>query len=215
MMRFINKWSYRLADYLTSQLGHSHEKRHVYYYGFQIIIGGIVKFLLLLAATLATGIFFSTFTALLFFGALRVIAGGYHMGNYTRCMIVSSLMFMLSGFITEYTHVYWSQAALALLAGAVFLVALPSVLKWAPADTPYKPITKPSQIKTLKVLSVVVVILWALSELLLIAGRLSFYSLAGSLGILMAVFIISPAGYGFFNFAENIGRKPGKSASQH
>ena len=214
-MRFINKWSYGLAHYLTAQLDHSHEKRHVYYYGFQIIIGGIVKFLVLLAATLITGIFLSTFTCLFFFGVLRVIAGGYHMGNYVRCMVVSAGMFMLSGFIVEYTHTDWSQIMLAILAGAVFLTALPSVLKWAPADTPYKPITKSSQIKTLKILSVVTVVLWAAAQVLLVANSLSFYSLSGSFGILMAVFIISPAGYKFFGFAENIGRKPEKAASQH
>lgn len=214
-MRFINKWSYGLAKYLTGQLGHSHEKRHVYYYGFQIIIGGIVKLLILVAVTLAAGIFQSTFTALFFFALLRMIAGGYHMGSYTRCMIVSSAMFMLSGFIVQYTNIYWSQTLLALLAGAIFLTALPVVIKWAPADTPYKPITKPKQKKTLKTLSVVLVILWAAAQILLITNRLNFYSLAGSLGILMAVFIVSPAGYKFFDFVEGKGRKPEKAASEH
>ena len=214
-MKFINKWSYGLAHYLTGQLGHSHEKRRVYYYGFQIIIGGIVKFLMLLAVTLATGIFLSTFTALFFFALLRIIAGGYHMGSYVRCMIVSSSMFMLSGFIVQYTNTHWSQAMLAILAGAIFLAALPAVLKWAPADTPYKPITKPGQIRTLKMLSVVVVLLWAAAEIVLIVNRLSFYSLAGSLGILMAVFIISPAGYRFFDFASGKGHKPEKAVSEH
>ena len=214
-MKFINKWSYGLARYLTGQLGHTHEKRHVYYYGFQIIIGGIVKFLMLMVVTMATGIFLSTFAALFFFGLLRVIAGGYHMGSYSRCTVVSSCMFMLSGFIVQYTNTYWSQSMLAILAGAIFLTALPAVFKWAPADTPYKPITKPGQIRTLKTLSIVVVILWAAAEIILIVNRLNFYSLAGSLGILMAVFIISPAGYSFFDFASGKGHKPEKAVSEH
>lgn len=214
-MKFINKWSYGLARYLTGQLGHSHEKRRVYYYGFQIIIGGIVKFLLLVAVTMAAGIFLSTFTALFFFAVLRIIAGGYHMGSYVRCMIVSSCMFLFSGVIVQYTNAHWSQAALALLAGAVFLAALPAVLKWAPADTPYKPITKPAQIRTLKTLSVIAVILWGAAETTFIINGLNFYSLAGSLGILMAVFLISPAGYRFFDFVEGKGRKPERAVSEH
>lgn len=212
-MKFINKWSYGLADYMMKQLGHSHEKRHVYYYGFQIIIGGIVKFLILLLATFVTGILLSTFTTLLFFGVLRIIGGGTHMGSYVKCMIASTLLFMLPGFIVEYTHPLWSQGMLAMLAAAVFLTALPVVWKWAPADTPFKPINKPGQIKVLKILSVTVVILWALIEAILIVNRLNFVSLAGSLGILTAAFVISPAGYGFFGFIGDIGSKHGKAAS--
>lgn len=214
-MKFINKWSYGLANYMAEQLGHNHEKRHVYYYGFQIIIGGIVKFLVLLLATLITGIFLSTFTTLLFFGALRVPGGGYHMGSYVRCMVASSLMFMLSGFIVEYTCSLWSQGMLAALAAAVFLTALLVAWKWAPADTPYKPINKPGQIRALKSISVIVVFLWAGAEAILIVKGLSFASLAGSLGILTAAFIISPAGYRFFDFISDIGRKHGKTASMN
>lgn len=213
-MKFINRWSYGLAYYLSNQLGHSHEKRRVYYYGFQIIIGGIVKFIILLLATLITGIFLSTFTVLFFFAFLRVTAGGYHMGSYVRCMIVSSMMFMFSGLIVQYTYTYCDQTMLAVTAGAIFLAGLPSVLKWAPADTPFKPITKPAQIRKLKILSTVMLILWAIGEILLIVNKLSFYSLAGSFGILMAVFIISPAGYRFFDFVSGNTCKPEKAAPE-
>lgn len=212
-MKFINRWSYNLADYMAKQLGNNHEKRHVYYYGFQIVIGGIVKFLILVLATLLTGILFSTFTALFFFAVLRVIGGGYHMGSYIRCMIVSSLFFMFSGFIVEYTNAYWNQSMLALLAGAVFITALPTVMKWAPKDTPYKPITKPEQRRILRILSILVVILWAVSEVFFITFNLNYWSLAGSLGILLAVFMISPAGYRFFDIVSGKGRRPEKAAS--
>ena len=51
---------------------------------FQIVIGGIVKAVLLVLLTLLLGILQSTFTVLLFFAALRVVAGGYHMDNYKQ-----------------------------------------------------------------------------------------------------------------------------------
>ena len=55
---------------------------------------------------------------------------------------------------------------LIILTGLAFLTALISSIKWAPADTPYKPITNPKKIRILKILSIVVVILWLAADIL-------------------------------------------------
>jgi accessory gene regulator B len=206
-MRFINVLSYSFANSLTKELNHTHEKKRVYYYGFQIVIGGIVKAILMVLLSLLLGIFQSTLTVLLFFAALRIVAGGYHMDNYTKCMVTSFGMFFLMGFLVKYTSSYFSLGILMALSGIAFLTALIVSIKWAPADTPYKPITKPKQIKKLKIMSVIVVFIWLVADAILIKYKLNYYILAGCLGILMAAFIVSPAGYGFFNFISGKSRK--------
>ncbi len=206
-MRFINALSYKYANSLTKELGHSHEKKRVYYYGFQIVIGGIVKTAVLVLLTLLLGIFQSTLTVIAFFAVPRIFAGGYHMDNYTRCMITSLGIFLGLGLLVKYTYLYWGSGMLITLSVLTSLPALVSAIKWAPADTPYKPITNPQKIKRLKTISVIVVILWAAANSILIYNKLPYYILAGCLGMLMAAFIISPAGYGFFDFISGKSRK--------
>lgn len=211
-MRFIDAISYRLAHTLTAELNHSHEKKRVYYYGFQVVIGGLVKGVLLVLLTLLLGIFHSTFSVLFFFAALRIFAGGYHMDSYTRCMITSFGIFILLGLLVEYTQIYWSLPILIALSVSTFIIALISAIKWAPADTPYKPITNPKKIKNLKTLSILVVLAWLAADILLLMNNHNFYVLAGCSGMLMAAFIISPAGYGFFDFIGGKRRKSDKPA---
>ena len=210
-LKFINIVSYRLAYFLTRELKHTHEKKRVYYYGLQVVIGGLVKGILLVLLTLLLGIFHSTFSVLLFFAALRIFAGGYHMDNYTRCMITSFAIFILLGLMVEYTYSYWSITALISLSVLAFAAVLISSIKWAPADTPYKPITNPAKLKNLKNLSIIVVFVWLAADILLILNQQNFYVLAGCSGMLMGAFIISPAGYRFFDFISGKRRKSDKA----
>ena len=210
-MRFIDALSYKLAHSLTAELNHTHEKKRIYYYAFQVLIGGIVKAILLVLITLLLGIFHSTFTVLFFFALLRVVAGGYHMDNYTRCMVTSFGIFIILGFLVKYTHIYLSSEMLMGISALAFIAALFSSVKWAPADTPYKPINNPEKIKNLKIISIIVVVLWLAADIVLISSKLSFYVLAGCFGMLMAAFIISPAGYRFFDFISGKSRKSDKA----
>lgn len=210
-LKFIDMASYKLAHSLTVELNHTHEKKRVYYYGFQVIIGGLVKGILLVLLTLLLGIFHSTFSVLFFFAVLRIFAGGYHMDNYTRCMITSFGIFIILGFMVEYTYIYWSPAMLMVLSILAFTAALITAIKWAPADTPYKPITNPKKIKNLKILSIIVVFLWLAADIVLMIYKLNFYILSGCSGVLMAAFIISPAGYRFFDFISGKRHKSGKA----
>lgn len=106
-MRFIKRWSYGCAKYLTMQLNDNHEKKAVYYYGFQIVIGGIVKLFILLLAALILGILKETLIILLFFIIFRMTAGGYHMDTYGKCMVASMCIFLLTGLFVHYTFQYF------------------------------------------------------------------------------------------------------------
>lgn len=198
-MRFINKWAYVCANGLTRQLGENHEKRRVFYYGFQIVIGSAVKLVILTSISLLIGAFAETFSVLVFFVSLRLLAGGYHMDTYGKCLFTSLAIFLLAGFTVRYTYMYWNVWFIALLAIITFVTALYVIIRWAPADTPNKPITKPAQIRRLKVLSIVQIFVWAALTVFLLFYRLNMYAIAGCFGMLLAAFIVSPIGYGFFD----------------
>lgn len=198
-MDFIRIWSYKCAHFLTKQLNENHEKRGVYYYGFQIVIGGIVKMLMLIALSLLTGTFKQTMIVMLFFVSLRIITGGYHMDTYSKCIITSLVMFISGGILVKYTYMYWSTTYLLLLIIATFSMALFGIVTWVPADTPNKPIKKPEQKRKFKSLSTVHIIIWLALTSVLLYYKINMFVLGGCTGILLAVFISSPAGYFFFN----------------
>jgi accessory gene regulator B len=198
-MRFIRAWSYKCAHYLAQQLNESHERRGVYYYGFQVVIGAVVKGVMLVLAALLAGALIPTIAVTLFFVSLRGIAGGYHMDTYDKCIAVSLAMFVLGGVIVEYSYMYWPSSYVMALAVVTFAAGLYSVIKWAPKDTPNKPIKSPERIRKFKILSIIHIFIWIAAELLLLHFNLKIYALAGCIGILLAIFIISPVGHRFFD----------------
>lgn len=212
-MKIIRACSYKCADNLTKQLSENNEKRRLYYYSFQIIIGGIVKLLLLTAIALLTGSFIETFTVLAFYAGFRIVAGGYHMNDYTNCMITSFAIFIGLGFITKYTQIYWNTTGLVSISISAFIIALITAIRYAPADTPFKPMDNVDQRRRLKKLSIVETFIWISFDLYLIYKGYTVAALAGSLGMIMAAFIISPAGYSFFDFISGKMHKLRKHAS--
>lgn len=201
-MRFIHKWAYSCAKYLAKQLKENHEKRRVYYYGFQIIIGGMVKIAALVALASIIGALVPTLVILLVFATLRSLAGGYHMDTYGKCIATSLALFLAAGAIVRYTNAYWSNTALIALIAAAVVVCLFVIIKWAPGDTPNKPITEPEEKKKFKRLSIAYVAVWLLVTGILQYFGLTVYVMSFCFGLLLEAFIITPAGYRFFDMIK-------------
>jgi accessory gene regulator B len=199
-MKFVRISSYKCAYYLAGQNGEDHRKRGIYYYGFQIIIGGIVKISLLTGLATLFDIVVPTAVFLIYFASLRVLAGGYHMDSYGRCAIISIIMFMLAGALAKYGWRYLDTAFLAVLITVTFLLGLYVIIRWAPQGTHNNPITRPAKIRRLKKLSLFQNIVWLAVSIYFLINGYYMIVFAGCIGILLALFIISPAGYAFFDF---------------
>jgi len=198
-LRFIHTLSYICANYLMMQLKESHEKRRVYYYGFQVIIGALVKGALLLTLALVLRIFVPTIVVVLVFASIRTIAGGYHMDTYGKCIAVSLGMFLVAGLIVQYTWTMWSSTCLVFLYIITFIIGFYTIYKYAPRDTPNKPITKPEEIRKFRLLSFIYIFVWLAGVgVLLYTGQNKFVIAAG-FGLLLEAFAISPAGHKFFD----------------
>jgi len=201
-MKFIRSCSYSCAKYLSSKLNENHEKRRIYDFGFQVVLGAIFKGTLLVLISLLLRIFVPAIIVVAVFGSLRMLAGGYHMNTYTKCMFVSLALFISAALLSGYTYQYWPKWSLVILAAATFIVSIPVLLKWAPADNPNRPITKPEEIRKFKRLSIVYMVIWSLviaTVLWIEPVNHQIYVIAASLGVLMELFTISPAGQGFFH----------------
>ncbi len=206
-MRFVNVWSYKCAYFLAQQLNENHQKRHIFYYGFQMIIGELVKTVILVIVSLLLGTFVPTLVVLLTFGLLRLAAGGYHMDTYGKCMVTSIGLFVAAGAIAQYTHQFWNPYVIFAFLALSFVVGLPVLIKWAPGDTPNKPITRPEQIRRLKNISIIYTFVWIIISLILFYFGHYKFVIATTFGYILEVFTVSPAGYRFFDMISNMGRK--------
>jgi Membrane protein putatively involved in post-translational modification of the autoinducing quorum-sensing peptide len=189
---------------LKKQLNETNDKRRIYYYSFQIILGGLIKAVFLISLAILTGSFTETFSLIAFYAGFRTLAGGYHMDDFLNCMLVSLAMFIGLGLIVKYAYFYWTPAALLIFSCSVFAVALFTAIKYAPAETSFKPMNNLKRNIFLKRASIVYLIAWQVLSFFLCYKNLKLLMFAGCLGILLESFSISPAGYKFFDGISNI-----------
>lgn len=210
-MRFIQVWSYSCANHLALQLKENHEKRRVYYFGLQALIGELVKTVFLVIISLILGTFLPTLLISVFFASLRTLAGGYHMDTYGKCMISTLSIFILAGIFAQHTYLYWETTGLLIFTIAVFASGIFILKKWAPADTPNKPITEPEEIRKFKRLSISYILVWFPLMLVLLYFKLNICVLSGCMGILLSASIVTPLGYRLFQGLSRSLDKVGKN----
>lgn len=198
-MRFVQKWSYACAKHLAYALNENHNKRSVYYYGFYVLFGTLVKGFILIAVSLLLGIFIPALLTVIAMASLRLLAGGYHFDTYGKCLLVSMALTVMTALISQYTHRYWSMAVTAVFLFFVFAFSLFMLIKYAPRDTPTKPITDPAAIMKFKRLSIAYLGILLVLCCILLFFNLKMYVIAICFGVLLEIFSITPAGHKFFN----------------
>lgn len=198
-MRFVQKWSYSCANHFASVMNENHQRRAIYYYGFYIVIGAVVKGILLILAASLFGVLLPTLLIMFIFGSLRMFAGGYHMDTFNKCMYVSMASYIAAALVAQHTYAYWSGTGLRMLIALTLVSGLYVLLRYAPKDTPNKPVTDPKQRRKLRILSVAYLCLWITITTVLTAFSLNLYVLSLCFGILLELHSITPAGHRFFD----------------
>lgn len=201
-MRFVQKWSYSCAKQLAAVLNENHNRKAVYYYGFYIVFASLVKGIILISISLLLGMLIPALLIVFVFGSLRMLAGGYHFDTYGRCLFISLGLFVAAALITQYTFQYWNIVFVIIFLTLVFAISLYVLIKYAPKDTPTKPITDPVEIKKFKKLAIVYLGIWFIVCSVLTLLNLKMYALALSFGVLLEIFSVSPVGHSFFNLIK-------------
>ena len=165
--RYVKLISYCLSKYLHNKIQKYHNQGYdmgkctkyniqVYYYGLQIIIGGINKFLLLIIPGLLLNILPQLLLTTISFASLRIFTGGLHYDSYTKCTYISLLSFTITALLSKY--IYINQFITML----IFLSVLFLILIYAPIEHPNKPIKENKKIRfkiiALFVLTILVII---------------------------------------------------------
>ncbi len=201
-MRFINKWSYSCAKGLSQRLNEDHQKKAVYYYGFQIAIGSIVKIVTLVVVSLILGVLIPALTISVSFALLRKVAGGFHMRTYGKCLFVTISLFASAALISRYTNQYWSIEGLGIFIALTFITAIFALIKYAPKDTPNRLITDPKEKRKFKTLSIIYMFAWLILVLVLTMQEMNMYTLSLCFSVLLEIFGITPIGNRIFEKIE-------------
>jgi accessory gene regulator B len=135
-------------------------------------------------------------------GSLRMLAGGYHFDTYGKCLLVTLALVITAALISQYTYSYWSIASIVLFLILVFAFSFYMLIKYAPKDTPTKPITDPAAIMKYKKLSISYLGLLLIPCSILMFFNLKMQVMAISFGVLLEVFTITPVGHSFFNMIK-------------
>ena len=125
-------------------------------YGLEGLYNLVIKLIIVIIIALITKTITYTLLYLLFYSGIRTFSYGWHAKGSLSCWITTILIYnIIPLFIKnlEIPNIY----------GYIILViSLLSVILWAPADTPKKPLIRKKQRTKLKVLSIVVVIIYTL-----------------------------------------------------
>ncbi|MFC4305038.1 accessory gene regulator ArgB-like protein [Cohnella boryungensis] len=95
----INKVSYSLASYIKREVPENTPSIAVMSYALYIIVHSLMTISLILIFSLLFDSFLATLTALLYFMALRIFAGGYHLHNSWLCTILTVIVVCGSPFV--------------------------------------------------------------------------------------------------------------------
>ena len=125
-------------------------------YGLEGIFNLITKLIIILLISILTQTITETALLILFYAGIRTFSFGWHAKSSFGCWISSLLVYIdRKSLIVNFR--------IPELIGYIILgSALISMILWAPADTPKKPLIRKKQRQKCKVLSILVVLLYTL-----------------------------------------------------
>ena len=190
--------SQKLAGYLRAQLVLTDNDEAVLAYSIHSLVTGTISIIAIIIVGWFLGVLKLAVTAAFTAGGLRMASGGAHSTRALNCTILGMVISPGIAFLVKHLLADLPGSGLIYLCIFTALVALTAIRKYAPADTPNKPITNPVQRRQLRRISTGLVILW-LAVVLFTTIRhkigLQPYLTASALSIIWQSFSLTPIGY--------------------
>jgi len=199
-MSFIELVSNNSAKWLATKVPNDkyptvEDQIEVFTYGFMVVWGAILKILLMVSLASIFSIKISALIITLTFSSLRIIAGGYHFGDYNKCITFSTIQFIGSALIVKYSIQYWSQVDVYSLLIFCILTALYVIYRYIPRDTPNKPIIEILEICKFKRWSSYYLFIWTVIMTIFTFFNLKIIVLSSCFGLLLELFSCSKVGH--------------------
>ncbi|MFZ5639685.1 MAG: accessory gene regulator ArgB-like protein [Bacillota bacterium] len=189
-----------LAYYLARELNFDRKDAETIRYGMEIIFGALIKGMIIIGISWWLHITPYVLAAVITSGSFRLLAGGVHCHTYGRCLVLGSTVAVFIGSLAPVIGYRLNPNFLLSSVVLAALIGLGFVHKWAPADTPAKPVTREEKRKKFKKLSFLYVITWTvIMFVFILLGRqipsIIPLAMASLGGFLFQTFSLCPAGY--------------------
>lgn len=166
------------SEYLSQQLHYSEEKKEIIAYGLEKLIFTILGFLSVIVVGWVLQIWKEALVAVVAGAMLRKYSGGAHRATALGCLVYGAVTYPAAAWLAHF--VFYRYGSLGWLPSSIIgLLILAIVQRYAPVDSPAKPIISPEFRKRLYYTSLVIAGAFILVALFLIQTSLSIAILAG------------------------------------
>ena len=125
-------------------------------YGLEGIYGVITKLIIVLIIAILTQTIKETALLILFYGGIRTFSFGWHAKSTLACLVTTISIYNISPFLISQLHLPTYIGYFTLI------IAFISVILWAPADTPKRPLIKKDKRLISKFFSIAIVIIYSI-----------------------------------------------------
>lgn len=129
-------------------------------YGLQGIYSLIIKLIVIIIIAIITKSIKQTLLFLLFYSGIRTYSFGWHAKSNIGCWISSIITYNAIPMLIKNIIIP------NLITYIVLIIAFISIILWAPADTPKRPLIRKEHRKKCKIISTIVIVIYALIILL-------------------------------------------------
>jgi len=201
----IHELAVRGAAYLARELKTNRIQENRMAFGLELFLGEILKLSLIITLSYILGILPEVLTITVTANILRLASGGEHCSAYYRCLIGGTLCFIFLGGIVHILNPFLANADLRKTALFCFLISSAILWKYAPGDTVNKPINSEDEKARFKKWSFIIV----LGYFMIMVGMTFLETSADlvlpiSVGMMEQTFTVTPMGYRFIHFVDNI-----------
>jgi accessory gene regulator B len=177
-------------SFLKNNTSVSKNQEQIIIFASQLIESTLISISFIVFVSLILHNIRETLLVLLAAASVRLVSGGAHCGSPIRCAIVGAIIFPLIATISTYTVTYFSLWILLFILSISMLL----IIRYAPAESPGKPLVNKDYMKNLFRLSIAIGLLVSLISILFYKFD-NIVSICLALGFLWQAFSISPIGY--------------------
>lgn len=188
----------RITSYFKNELSLDENQTAVVKYSLSVYLTTAIGYLALIVTAWPLGVLGNTLAAAITASLLRIFSGGAHASRPENCILMGALVFPVSGLAAKYFSfgIMYFDNFFILITGIWTIWA---VYRFAPADTPGKPLSTQKQRRVLRRWSFGIVICWTGWAVFASAGIFKFslnILFASALGMVWQGFSLTPTGYG-------------------
>jgi len=182
-LNFINKYQ-ECDDLKTKKLK----------YGLEGIYSLATKLIVVIIIALITKTIKETLLFLLFYTGIRTFSFGIHAKSNIACWIITILIYNVIPILTK------NLSIISIIGYITLVISFISVILWAPADTPKRPLIRKSKRIKCKIYSLIIVLIYSL---ILIFNKITIINNALIYALIVQNIMINPLTYKITNTQFN------------